>query len=204
MKSYPSIPGGIIRDLDVWAFDKLDGSNIRAEWTRKHGTFSKFGSRTRLLDKTDLFLGESVELIKSKYEVDLAAIFRDQRYERAICFFEFFGPNSFAGYHEEEAHDVILFDVNPHKKGITGPRDFVDVYGHLDIPRVLHRGKVGPEFESQVRDGILEGMTFEGVVCKVQTRSVHDLKMFKIKNQAWYDKLKGLCGDDEKKFESLR
>ncbi len=48
MKTYPSIDGKIV-GKDVYAFDKLDGSNIRAEWTRKTKSFVKFGSRKRLL-----------------------------------------------------------------------------------------------------------------------------------------------------------
>ena len=47
MKQYPSISHDI-RSVQAYAFDKLDGSNIRAEWHPKKG-FWKFGSRTRLL-----------------------------------------------------------------------------------------------------------------------------------------------------------
>ena len=43
MKQYPTIPK-TIQSIDIIAFDKLDGSNIRAEWNPKKG-FYKFGSR---------------------------------------------------------------------------------------------------------------------------------------------------------------
>ena len=43
MKGYPSIPREVQHSLNVYAFDKLDGSQIRAEWTQKNGFF-KFGS----------------------------------------------------------------------------------------------------------------------------------------------------------------
>lgn len=128
MKEYPSIPREIDRDLLVYAFDKLDGSNIRAEWSRKTG-FYKFGSRTVLIDEKSS-LGEAIGLIRNKYEKGLSKVFRDQRLERAICFFEFFGPNSFAGFHHPEPHDVVLIDVNPHKKGIDPPVDFICTYLH--------------------------------------------------------------------------
>lgn len=35
MKSYPSLPYGTECHLPIVAFDKLDGSNVRAEWTSK-------------------------------------------------------------------------------------------------------------------------------------------------------------------------
>jgi hypothetical protein len=35
MKQYPSIDATVRRGILVYAFDKLDGSNIRAEWDRK-------------------------------------------------------------------------------------------------------------------------------------------------------------------------
>jgi hypothetical protein len=43
MKTYPSISRDIVGQ-PIYAFDKLDGSNIRAEWSKKNG-FHKFGSR---------------------------------------------------------------------------------------------------------------------------------------------------------------
>lgn len=54
------------------------------------------------------------------------------------------------------------------------------------------------------RNGSLEGMTFEGVVCKGNNpkRPKHVIS-FKIKNQAWIDKLKSTYGDDEAKFLKL-
>ena len=51
MKEYPSIPYRIHGDLDIIAFGKYDGSNIRAEWSQKKG-FYKFGTRKRLLDES--------------------------------------------------------------------------------------------------------------------------------------------------------
>ena len=53
MKEYPSIPH-IDRGTGEFciAFTKYDGSNIRAEWTRKSG-WSKFGTRTHLLGVDD-------------------------------------------------------------------------------------------------------------------------------------------------------
>lgn len=108
MKQYPSITAEIRYDIPVLAFNKLDGSNIRAEWTKKQGFF-KFGIRTRLLGTDEKPLGEAIELIKNKYEKDLHDIFVKDRCEKIVCFFEFFGPSSAFGQHlETEDHDVIL------------------------------------------------------------------------------------------------
>lgn len=59
MKYYPSITKEIRHDIYIYAFDKLDGSNIRAEWNSKRG-FYKFGTRNQLMDeKTDPW-GQSI------------------------------------------------------------------------------------------------------------------------------------------------
>ena len=86
VKEYPSIQKIIIYDLYTYIFDKLDVSNIRAEWSKKEG-FYKFGSRKRLTNANDVLLGKPPDLVREKYERDLHDIFKKQRYERAICFF---------------------------------------------------------------------------------------------------------------------
>ncbi len=198
MKSYPSIPKDII-DIDIYAFDKLDGSNIRAEWHPKKG-FHKFGTKTRLLDPNEKPFGQAVELIKNKYE-ELNSIFSRERYPSAISFFEFGGPESFAGNHGEGPHDVVLFDVNPFKKGILPPNEYLKLYGHLDIAKLLYHGKANAPFVQSVENGTLQGMTFEGVVCKGMNKKL--LTMFKIKNRAWIEKLKEQCKDNEQLFNQL-
>lgn len=37
MQQYPSINKEVIKDLDYYVFDKLDGSNIRVEFSLKKG-----------------------------------------------------------------------------------------------------------------------------------------------------------------------
>lgn len=46
-------------------------------------------------------------------------------------------------------------------------------------------------------------MTFEGVICKGPYKSPGLPWMFKIKSNAWYDKLKNKCSNDQKLFEKL-
>ena len=205
MKHYPEITNTIQYGLHCYCFDKLDGSNIRAEWSRKHKAFVKFGSRSRLLGADNPILMQAVALIKNKYEEDLSRIFIDNRFENVVCFFEFFGPNSFAGNHlETDKHDVVLFDINLYKRGLIGPKEFLKLCGSLHLPNLVHVGTVGKELELAVRSGLCEGITFEGVVCKSTILGKDRLPiMFKIKSNAWFDKLRNLCKGDENLFRKL-
>jgi hypothetical protein len=199
MKTYPSIPKNPV-DVPIYAFDKMDGSQIRAEWDKKKG-FWKFGSRKRLLGEDQGIIAEAEQIIQRKYASDLGDIFKDAKHQKAICFFEFYGPNSFAGTHSDEEHDVVLFDVNPHKKGILNPHDFIKEYGHLHIPKLLYHGNANNPFIDSVKEGTLEGVTFEGVVCK-GVRSKQTV-MFKIKSAAWLKKLHEYCKGDDKLIQLL-
>lgn len=202
MRSYLSISKEIIRGEFIYAFNKYDGSQIRAEWTRKNG-FNKFGTKNRLLGEDEPILGEAISLVKNKYSDILAEVFKKNKYRKVICFFEFFGPNSFAGIHENEKHDVMLFDIAPDNHGILEPKVFLKILKYVEIAQVLHRGKLSSEFIDSIRNGTLPGMTFEGVVCKGRCTSPGIPLMFKIKNQDWLDKLKKRCGDNIRLFEEL-
>ena len=208
MKTYPTIDHKINNDVDVYVFDKLDGSNIRAEWSLKRGLY-KFGTRKRMIDASDPHLGKAVELIK-RLEKDIHKICQQNRWDRGVVFFfEFWGPNSFAGQHrKDDDHKVTLIDVSVHKQGFLPPRDFLKAFGgNIEIPQLLHHGKVGPEFIDLVKQSMLEGMTFEGIVAKaanLKGKKTGQRVAFKIKSQAWLGKLKEICGDDVKKFEMLK
>lgn len=199
MKQYPSIPGKITK-TNVWAFDKLDGSNIRAEWSRKKG-FYKFGSRNRLIDENDLQFGEAVHLIEQQQDV-LEAIFQKHGWERTVAFFEYWGENSFAGSHEDEDHKVTLIDVNVYKRGMIEPQQFVQMFGdRVEIPNVLHKGVINEQLITDVKNGTLDGMTFEGIVCKFKHKNA--MKMFKVKNREWINKLKDKCDGNDALFRRL-
>lgn len=201
MEQYPSIDK-IIRNTHIYAYDKLDGSNIRAEWTRKTG-FTKFGSRRQLIDESHSLLGEAIPLFNEKYADVLDEIFRKQKYQKATAFFEFYGKNSFAGFHEDEPHEVTLFDVHIYKQGLMSPQEFNKVFKHINTAPLLFQGKPTTEFIESVHLGTLEGMTFEGVVCKAGYDNRNKLASFKIKNKAWLTRLKEKCGNDEKMFTAL-
>ncbi len=204
MKTYPSIAYATECALPIVAFDKLDGSNIRAEWTRKK-SWSKFGTRHRLLDESDTIFGQAPKLVIDKYGEDLAKALHDAGIDSAMCFFELWGPNSFAGMHDvNDRLTVTLFDVAPFNQGILMPDRFLKLCGHLDHANVLYEGPCTPEFIERVRSSTLSGMTFEGVVCK----AVNDKKtkmpvMFKQKSRAWIDKLRVHCGENRDLLHAL-
>jgi len=200
MKSYPSISRKI-EDKSVIVFDKLDGSNIRAEWSKKKG-FYKFGSRTQLIDSSHPLLGEAVNLIANKQD-QLSTIFKDMKCERVVSFFEFYGDNSFAGSHEREDHTVTLLDVDVYKRGIIPPQEFVDLFTDVGIPTVLHTGVLTESMITSIRDGSLPGMTFEGVVCKHHKHKNKIVKMFKVKNRKWIEKLRDKCDGNDALFRKL-
>ena len=204
MKSYPSITKDVRQDIYIYAFDKLDGSNMRAEWNSKKG-FYKFGTKNQLTDEKTMPFGRAIPLIREKYEQDLALVFQEHKWRDAICFFEYWGPSSFAGTHNfEEEMTVTLIDVNPYKEGILPPTEFIKYFGHLDIPKVLYEGHVSTELFDKVKQSTLEGMTYEGVVCKgANDKKTKMPVMFKIKSHAWLDRLREYCKGDEALFNKL-
>lgn len=204
VKSYPSIAYASECHVPVIAFDKLDGSNVRGEWTKKKG-WHKFGTRNRLVDETDPIFGKVPATIVEKFGDSLGRVLRDAGHDKAMCFFEFYGPNSFAGMHDvTEKQTVTLLDVAPFQKGILQPTQFMKLAGSLDIPKVLFEGTVTPEFIDSVRSGTLTGITFEGVVCKGDNdKKTKAPVMFKQKTKAWLDKLGAYCGDNKDLFNAL-
>lgn len=198
MKQYWQIPGPSKAPQGLCvAFYKYDGSNIRAEWTKKRGWY-KFGSKHVLLDETNEILGPSIEVFKRTYGESLEKTFLDDKEMRTVenitVFFEFFGPNSFAGYHvPEDEKKVVLFDVNVHKKGFLLPRDFIKKFGHLEIAEVVYEGNFGPAFVKDVWEGkynVTEGVVAKGIITGKKSNEQHGLWMAKAKTKAWIDELR--------------
>lgn len=203
MKYYPSITKNVRKEAYIYAFDKLDGSNIRVEWNNKRG-FYKWGTRNQLLDPNAKPFNAAIPIITEKFENDLAMVCQEQKWKDALFFFEFHGPSSFAGYHNfDEPMTATLIDVNPYKMGIMEPSKYLRMFKHLDIAKPLFEGHVTETFFDKVKQSTLKGMTFEGVVCKGQYETPGCPLMFKIKSQAWLDKLKVYCKGDTKLFEKL-
>lgn len=215
MKEYPHISHyskGILGE-QVHAFNKLDGSNIRVLWDKKNakksistGGFIRFGTRTQIISRVDQHFGDSVDLFLDKYCDDLNRIFHDERYFRNInrvnLYCEYFGPSSFAGYHDlKEKKDVVLFDVAPERKGFITPKLFIEMFGQLDIPELIYNGSFNKELIENIKNSSLQ----EGVVCKgVRKTKGNDIVwMTKIKTITWLDRLKNKYGEDKLKEELL-
>lgn len=201
MLSYPSINKKII-NTPIYAFDKLDGSNIRVEWSKKSG-FHKYGTRTRLLSPNEE-LGEAISIFEQDFSKPLQPIMKKLRTERITLFLEFYGSNSFAGSHQEEQHYLSLFDVSIFKKGFMLPKEFLDAFeGVVPTPELLYTGNPNSDFINDVKTGNLKNMTFEGVVCKSQKLTRNKQVKFKVKNQEWLDKLKIKCGENKELYNLL-
>jgi hypothetical protein len=202
MKSYPRIQyfnQGLFGE-DIYAFDKLDGSNIRAEWNPKRGWY-KFGTRNTMIDERDLQFGEAITLFLNKYGDSLPKVFRTnksyKRIESFVVFAEYVGEQSFAGRHvTSDSKDIILFDVNQYKHGFVTPKNFVEDFGHLHIPDVIYKGSYTMDFVQTIRDNqhnLKEGVIVKGVL---KTKNQKDeVWMVKVKTKEWLQKVKELHGE---------
>lgn len=201
MKDYPHISrsrGQSFRAIpDATIFDKLDGSQIRVEWSGKRGIeWNKFGTRDQLLDPNDPVFSPAIGIFRRDWQDALGRIVHAERWERGVAFFEFWGPNSFAGQHdpEDEKH-LTLIDVAPHRMGIMGPRRFLSTFGDLDVPTVVDTRNWTREYVEQVWRGEIPHITFEGVVAK--GGDGHHLVMAKAKTEAWVIRVKELYAPDD-------
>ncbi len=193
MKEYPKIPTYHKHiDKDCIAFYKVDGSNLRVEFSSKTGWY-KWGTRLRLFDKTDPEYGLAIPLFHKKYAQDLEKLISKfyPKCQSAIFYMEFFGPNSFAGQHNfKDEFDLILFDINIYKKGFIDPKTFVKVCENIHTPAVVYQGPLTEDFVNSVREKQLP--IDEGVICK--GGEGHKLWMAKIKTWDYLKKIQKVFG----------
>lgn len=194
MKSYPSIPRGIPLEFEAHVFDKIDGSNLRFEWSKKRG-WHKFGTRKRLFDETDPVFGQVIPAFMESLADPVAEVAIKQRWDRLIIFCEGAGEHSFAGHHvPDDPMRVYLIDAAPYKKGILPPKEYLKLFGHIDAQAAYlgrHRWNAG--FVNSVRNGELDGVSFEGVVGKALIKK--KIVMAKAKTQAWIDRVMNRFGE---------
>jgi hypothetical protein len=200
MKSYPKIDyfnKGLF-DSDCIGFDKLDGSNLRFEWSKKRG-FYKFGTRNVMITDKDENFGKAIPLFLEKYGEDLPRAFANKykKVENFVVFAEYVGPNSFAGWHDpNDKMDIVLFDVNQYKKGFISPYEFLDNFGHLHIPSVIYQGKYTQKLIQDVRNNIYE--LDEGIIVKGITYTKKEgeaIWQVKVKTNEWLKKVKEKLGE---------
>ena len=195
MKQYDSIDYyGDYWGLPIIAFDKLDGSNLRFEYSHKRG-FYKFGTRKQMIDERSEF-GFAINLFKEKYEESLSRIFRSKEYRNIlsfVCYAELVGTKSAFGQHEfgNDTFDVVLFDVDRYKNGFVPPKEFVRNFGEAGIPKVIYEGNLNKELVARVKAN--EFNLSEGVICKgvaVTKKGRPELYYCKIKTDDWFQRLR--------------
>jgi len=196
MKSYPSIPypGKKGTGKKLHTFAKLDGSNLRFEWTKKKG-WHKFGTRRHLFDESFDVYGPAIPLFRERLSEPLERIARDNRWDKVIVFCEYYGPQSLGGQHEpDDPMELTVIDVNPHRKGILPPVEFLKLFEEFG-PNYLGHLTWSLGFLSRVQSGEVEGASFEGVVGKCTEGKV--LKMYKTKTAAWIEAILERHGEEK-------
>ena len=198
MKRYPSIPRrikGRQRSRRVHVFDKLDGSNLRFEWSRENG-WHRFGSRNRVLDESHEVFGGAMALFTGSLAEPIERVARDHGWTALVAFTEFWGPGSLAGQHDPAtAKQLTLFDVAPYRHGFIGPLRFLELFDGCQMPSYLGEHTWDDALIEAVRRGELAGVTFEGVVGKAGDR--HQRVAVKAKTQAWVDAVIARYGAEE-------
>ena len=206
MKHYHSIEKNVEDYIGqhVYGFRKFDGSNFCAEWNKKLSKksrftngFGKFGTRTQMIKNANNPFEEAIGIFENKYAEKLDKIFNEEKIFRGIdtitVYGEFFGEHSFAGQHDwKEPHDLVIFDMFLYKKDFLKPGDFIDLFVHLGIPRVIYKGILTEDIIDLVKRnafGLEEGLVFKGVI---------DNKVFmtKLKTNEWIQKVRALYGEN--------
>lgn len=206
MKHYHTIEKNVqdYMGQHVFGFDKVDGSNFCAEWNKKLSKksrftygFGKFGTRTETIKNASNPFTEAVNIFMDNYAIPLDKIFCDNKLFRGVdmitVYGEFAGPNSFAGQHDwYEDHDVTIFDMFLYKKDFVKPSDFIDIFGHLNVQKLITQGLLDEKMLSDIVSnihGLKEGIVLKGV-------SEGKVWMVKVKTQKWLDKIRALYGEN--------
>jgi hypothetical protein len=157
-----------------------------------------------MFNETTPLFGPAIPKFKEKYADDLEKVFKHKDFrgvDRFTVFAEWFGAKSFAGQHEEDdPKDIVIFDVNPNKKGMLPPKQFLDYFGHMPVAECVYHGNLNEELIANVKASNFDFLDFrskyeiktevpEGIVCKGVTGK-HDGWMAKIKTQNYFDELK--------------
>jgi len=186
----------------VFGFDKIDGSNFVAEWSKKLSKktrftngFAKFGTRTEMIKKESNPFAKGIDIFMNKYSEPLDKIFNENKLFKGIdlitVYGEFYGDSSFAGQHNwSEPHDLIIYDMFLYKKDFVKPRDFIDIFGNLHIPDLIFSGLFDKNIVNDVECNsynLKEGLVFKGV-------DNNKVFMFKMKTYQWLNKVRELYG----------
>lgn len=106
----------------------------------------------------------------------------------------------------DDRYDVILFDVNPNKRGFMDPQLFIDSFGHLMVAERIATTILCQDLIDKIRSSQINiNSTYdirssipEGVICKGGFG--HKAWMYKIKTDLYKSKLKELYQSDWIKY----
>jgi len=200
MKQYSNTPKYDLNHIGqhIFAFDKLDGSNFRVEWNRtlsKKGTYAKgfkmYGTRNRVITHSNDQFFKMKELFENKYADKVNEIFRKhkvyQNTDTVTLYGEFYGPNSFGGFHNwDEEHDIYFFDAFKYKRNFLTPSEFYSEFRDISMPKLIYKGLFKEDFIKQVERNdfnLLEGVVYKFIENGKITRA-------KIKTLEWLEKIK--------------
>ena len=230
MKHYDSIPriqdDGTLKGETVWGFNKLDGQNFCATYKVHKNTWGPFGSRTVTVDEnSESELANAVHYFKThEYDKILTKLVKDnwkkgevfQGIEEITFFFEWVGPNSFAGKHDFWDYTngdmrLVLIDVFLKKKGYIEPKTYYEIFGNgeIEIPELIYTGPLNEQIIKDIQDNdwTEEGCKYpnvkEGVVFKRSTLMKGQRRpSVKVKTKWWLEKLHSMYSEEEcKKLE---
>ena len=200
MKQYNEIKKYDLTHLGqhIFAFDKLDGSNFRAEWNRKLSKksmftkgFKKYGTRNRVITNARDQFFEMIEIFKEKYAERVDERFRTHKLfknaDTITLYGEFYGPDSFGGFHNwNEEHNLYFFDAWLYKRNFLSPSEFYSEFRDISMPKLIYKGP----FEQQLIKDVEQNKYSlrEGVVYKFVNNG--EVTTGKIKTLDWLEKVK--------------
>lgn len=218
----------------IWAFDKLDGQNFCVKYNARKKEFCDFGSKKCNVDETHEQFGPAVIYFKNNIADNLLPIIIENSGKKGIFtgadeltfYFEWWGENSFAGFHQEgdEMH-LTLIDVNIKKKGYIDPKSFYEIFCQndtIETPNVVYIGPLNQRFidavyNFPVEDYIALGKSKEfvheynektlaelingfkeGVVCRRITHlKGQRMPKVKVKTKWWLDQIHAKFSEDK-------
>lgn len=223
MKHYDSFENikydGSLLGEEIWALNKIDGQNFCSKFSPKQKEFTMFGSKTQNVDETSEQFGEAVRYFKERMSDKIKKIILENikkgevfnGVEEISIFCEWYGENSFSGFHKEgDELKLCLIDVFLKKKGYIEPKLFYKLFENKDIeiPELIYKGKLTKDFINSImnNDWTKTNCRYptvkEGVVCRRSTlMKGQRLPKVKIKTKWWFDKLTETYPDRWKELE---
>lgn len=223
MKRYDSIDNirydKTLLGEEVWAFNKLDGQNFGVKYNSRSKKFSDFTSRKCNVDETHPQFGGAVTYFKENYENVLSEIVKKNSgkgglfngVDEIMFFFEWWGENSFAGFHKEgEELKLSLIDVFMKKKGYIEPKPYYNIFcldERIHTPELIYKGVLNYDFINSINenDWTQEGCQYpnvkEGVVIRRSTiMKGQRMPKTKTKTKWWLNKLHEKFTEEECKL----